>query len=188
MEWTQEKLEKLYQEVNQRAAENPEFLKKLKENPSAALEEAAGCELPKDLQLQFIDGEPDHANTYTLPNFTGDEIELTELKDVSGGFSFFIGASACAIAISIVGCPADGCLVAGCPADACVAQGCGVAGCGGDACFDAASGASAGGATACGNYLAGASASGVSACDYNAAGAGASGKSGCNTDTCGYNK
>ena len=186
MEWTQEQLENLYQEVNQKAKEDPEYLKKLREDPRAAMEEIAGCALPKDLQLNFVDGEPNHANTYVLPNFTGDEIELNELKDVSGGISFFIGASVCAVAFSILGCPADGCLVAGCPADACLTQGCGVAGCGGDACYNAAAGASAAGGAACVNYAAGASASGGSACVNNAAGASASGASTCSNDACGY--
>lgn len=186
MEWTQEKLENLYQEVNRKAKEEPEFLKELRENPRAALESVAGCKLPNDLRLNFVDGETNHANTYTLPNFTGDEIELNELKDVSGGISFFIGASVCAVAISILGCPTDGCLAAACPADVCLNQGCLAAACGGDACYNAASGASAAGAAACQNYAAGASASGASACNNNAAGTGASGKSGCNHDACGY--
>ena len=69
MEWTQEKLENLYQEVNQKAKEDPEYLKKLREDPRAAMEEVAGCALPKDLQLNFVDGETNHANTYVLPNF-----------------------------------------------------------------------------------------------------------------------
>ena len=185
MEWTQEKLEKLYQDVNRKAQEDPEYLKALKENPRAALEMVAGCELPGDLRLNFVEGETNHANTYTLPDFTGDEIELDELKDVAGGFSFFIGASVCALAISILGCPADGCLVAGCPADSCLNQACGAAGCGGAACYNAASGASASGASACANHASGANASGASACGNNAAGAGASGTSTCANDACG---
>ena len=159
MKWTQEKLEKLYQEINRLAREDPEFVKAFQADPYGVMERVAGAKLPEGFKLDFVDGETAHANAYTLPNFTGDEVDLNSLTGVSGGVSIFLIFSACA---------ADGgCGARGCGGDACGAHGgCAADGCGGDAC------GAAGGcvAAACGGAACGAAgpclaaASGASAC------------------------
>lgn len=189
MEWTQEKLENLYQEVNKKAKEDPEFLKALLKDPKAAMEQVAGCEVPDGYKLSFVDGETNHAGTYSLPNFTGDEIDLKQLNSVVGGiandhvgvencpvFQAFkpveaIGVAAivsyCAAAVGVAVCPGDVCTAAVCPVDVCGAAHCTAA---------------TGGFEGCGIDTCGADVAGGGVCGTNVDGAG-----GCLGDVCGAN-
>ena len=83
--WTQKELEEVYQKILARAKDDPAFLQEVREKGKAALEEVAGRKLPEGFQLQFVDGESNYANAYVLPDFTGDEIDLGQLKSVVGG-------------------------------------------------------------------------------------------------------
>ena len=83
--WTQQELEALYQEINKRISEDADFRLALKQNAVAAVEKLAGRKLPEGFKLDFVDGEKNHAAAFTLPNFTGDEINLKELNAVPGG-------------------------------------------------------------------------------------------------------
>ena len=134
MEWSQERLEKLYQEVNRRAMEDPEYLKELKKDPIAAIEKVAGCKLPDGLPMTVV--ATDHVPG---PDFSGNEVSLKEMENAEGGFSFLVGISACALAVSIFGCAMDICAAAGCTQNlcggaVCVAEGCVQDTCGGDYC------------------------------------------------------
>ena len=148
MSWTQKKLEELYQEINRRLAEDPEFAEKLRKDPGKTLEELAGQPLPEGFSLQLVEKDDNYGQTYVLPDFAGEEIAFSDLDDVAGGkglhyagpgchlkqhhekISVALFVSACAAAVSITACPADACGAAACPADA----GCGAKACGGKAC------------------------------------------------------
>ncbi|MER2151815.1 MAG: hypothetical protein ABS900_09390, partial [Candidatus Limivicinus sp.] len=195
MEWTQQKLEELYQATVKKATVDAEYRERLKKDARSAMAELAGCELPEGFSLKFIEKDPSYANTFVLPDFKGDELDMSDLKDVGGGVSFLLVFSACAIAVSAGPCPADACAAAGCGGDACAAKACAAKACGGAACGAEAHAAHACGGDACGaaataaNACAGAAcatdASAVSACHLDACGANACGADACPTNVCG---
>lgn len=148
MEWTQKELEELYQRVNKLGASDADFRKELMADPHAAIEKIAGRELPEGFRLKFIENDPSYNATYLVPDFTPDELNLKALQTDAGetgeensedtvhpkvGVSFVLIVSACAAAVSTVGCGGDACAAAGCVGDACAAQACAAAGCGGNA-------------------------------------------------------
>ena len=83
--WTQEELEELYKKVNKKAAEDPEFLEKLKKDVRGTMEEFSGRKLPEGLELEVIEAGSAAANAYMMPDFSGDEVDLNELKNIPGG-------------------------------------------------------------------------------------------------------
>lgn len=191
MSWTQKKLEELYQEINRRLAEDPEFAEKLRKDPGKTLEELAGQPLPEGFSLQLVEKDDNYGQTYVLPDFAGEEIAFSDLDDVAGGkglhyagpgchlkqhhekISVALFVSACAAAVSITACPADACGAAACPADA----GCGAKACGGKACgAEAACGGKACGGQACGAEAA----CGAKGCGSQ----GCAGATGCSAEAC----
>ena len=100
MEWTQQELEELYQATVKKATVDADFREKLKQNAKTAMEGLAGRELPEGFRLKFIEKDPSYANTFVLPDFKGDELDMSDMGDVAGGISFFLIVSACAVARS----------------------------------------------------------------------------------------
>ena len=172
MEWTQEQLEKLYQEVNRRVAEDPAFREKLQADPKATVEEIAGKALPDGVLLKVIERDGGYAATFVVPDFLQEEIDRSQLsmeeaEKVVAGLSFFLIVSVCLAAVSVGPCAADVCggNVCGgnvCGGNACAADACGGAACaanadGGGACAGNACNADAcGGNAGCAGYVAGA--------------------------------
>lgn len=201
MSWTQKKLEELYQEINRRLKTDPEFAEKLRKDSRKTLEELAGQPLPEGFSLKFVEKDDNYGQTYVLPDFAGEEIDISDLDDISGGKNGRYSSSgnqscqikkghnavsvlgivtACAAAVSFTACPADACGAAACPADAgCGAKACGgkacagKVGCGGDACGSEACGGAAGcAAKACGGQGCGAATGcAAEACGGDACGA-----------------
>ena len=148
--WTQEELEELYAKITEKVKKDREFRKELKARPKEVIEKLAGRELPEGFNVQLIEKRGNAEKEFGVPDFSGSEMDLSELKKVSGGageedfsgsgdcpedvpmlgISILAIISACAAAISIVSCGADVCAAAGCPVD----EGCGAHGCGADGC------------------------------------------------------
>ncbi len=162
MEWTQEELEKLYQEVNRKVAEDPAFREKLQADPKAAVEEIAGKVLPDGVSLKVIERDGGYAAMFVVPDFLQGEIDRSQLsagqaEQVAAGFSFFLLVSVCLAAVSVGPCGIDAC--------------------GGNVC----------GGNVCGGNVCGADACSGAACAANADGSGACAGNACNADTCGGN-
>ena len=197
MGWTQKELEELYKKANEKALNDPEFAKKIKENAEEALKEIAGKDLPQGFKLKMVDGDSKYAAAYLTPDFAGGELNLNDLKSVAGGegepsqgnqddgaqtfgVSAVLIVSACGVAVDVGPCGGDACGGA-----ACAAEACGGAACGGEACVgeivcaaDACGGAACVqdiicAAEACGAYVCG----GDVVCAAEA----------CGTDACGGN-
>lgn len=200
MSWTQKELEDIYKQANEKGIKDPEFRKQLEKDAKAALAELAGRELPDGFQLKMVDGDSKYASAYLTPDFTGGELDLKDLKSVSGGegeedyssqdvpdygISVALIVSVCGAAESIGGCGADVCgAQGGCVGDVCAAAACGAAaGCVGAACGAEATGVEGGcvGA-ACGAAATGAEGGCVgAACGAEATGA----EGGCYNEACG---
>ena len=154
MEWTQEQLENLYQEVNRRVADDPEFRAKMQDDPKAAVEIIAGRDLPDNVSLKVIEKDGNYAATFVVPDFVQGEItrelSVEEMKQVSAGISFLLIISVCVAAVSTGPCGADVCGGNACGGNVCGGNACGADACGGNACGGnaSASGACAGNACA----------------------------------------
>ena len=178
MKWTQEELERLYQQATEKANADENFRREILADTKAALEKLAGRELPDDFNLKAIENDSGYAATYIVPDFVQGELDIQELEpealeQASGGISFFAILSGCASAVSFGPCAADACAAAGCAANACAAAVCGGAACAGDACAANAGGGGACAAAACGadgcgaNVGCAAYATGADACGAN---------------------
>ena len=116
MKWTQDELEKLYQEVNAKAVADSAFREALMGDTKGTLEKIAGCKLPDDFNLKFIESDKGYAATYIVPDFVQGELNIQEMQDddlssVAGGISI-------ALIVSISG-------DSGCLADTCYGNECG---------------------------------------------------------------
>lgn len=191
MKWTQKELEELYQKANEKAISDPEFRKAVLADAKSALTELAGRELPEGFSLELVENDNSYASAYLAPNFTGDEIDLSELRSVAGGkandpddndnhmvaVSVALIISVCGAAVSVGPCGGDVC-----GGDACGGNICGGAVCGGNACGgDIACGGAACGGNVCGGDIAcGGDACGGNACGGNVICAG----NACGGDAC----
>ena len=110
MGWTQEKINEVYAEVQEKAMTNEEFREELLNNTNEAIEKVAGEKLPEGFQVKVVESDPAYAATFVLPDLMSDELDTEELEAVSGGVvSFALIISACAAAVSIQGCAANAC-------------------------------------------------------------------------------
>ena len=115
MKWTQKELEELYQKANEKAISDMEFRKAVLADARGALTELAGRELPEGFSLELVESDHSYASAYLTPNFTGDEIDLSELKSaanaranisenedhLSVGVSIALIISVCGAAVSV---------------------------------------------------------------------------------------
>ncbi|MBO4373509.1 MAG: NHLP leader peptide family RiPP precursor [Lachnospiraceae bacterium] len=125
-EWTQEELEKLYVQVQQRAATDKTFREELLADANAAIEKLSGEKLPEGFKVKAIEQDPDYTSTFVIPDLVSEELSQEELQSMAGGVSIAAIVSACAAAVAIPACPADACGAKGCAVD----QGCGARACG----------------------------------------------------------
>lgn len=190
--WSMEELEKLYQEVNEKARSDADFRNEVLADPKAALEKFTGRALPDDIQLQLIQQDSSFRASYVVPDFAAGELSFDELstdtlEQISSGavsadrngFSVFLAVSICPLAGAVGPCGIDACGANACAANVCAGNVCGADACGGNAC-----GGNAGVAGACGG-----NACGADACGANAGCAGyvsAADTCGANTGCMGY--
>jgi len=183
MDWTQKELEEIYRKVNRRAQKDPAFAKRVMENPKEAVEEEAGCALPEGFNLNYIERDAGFAQTYVVPDFAAGEVNLSELRSVSGGadqavdsedsggsnsgemeISGLLILTVCGAAVSVGPCGGDVCGADACGADVCGGKACGLDACAGNVCAVEADGAHACGGKACSGDACGAVGCGGDAC------------------------
>ena len=85
MEWTQEKLEALYVEVQKKAMTDEAFRKELLADSTKAIEALAGEKLPEGFKLKVIENDPAYTATMVLPDLVGRELTEEENEAVAGG-------------------------------------------------------------------------------------------------------
>ena len=88
MEWTQEKLQALYVEVQKKAMTDEAFRKELLADSTKAIEALTGEKLPEGFKLKVIENDPAYTATMILPDLLGRELTDEEADAISGGFSF----------------------------------------------------------------------------------------------------
>lgn len=83
-------------QVTMRAALDPEFRRRLLDDPRAAVREALGIELPPRLRLSFVEKDPSVDLMVVLPDPVEDVDALSDeqLDAVLGGFRLVLEAAA----------------------------------------------------------------------------------------------
>ncbi|CEH31919.1 hypothetical protein AM501_12900 [Aneurinibacillus migulanus] len=91
MEWNNEKLDQAIKQFQDKASTDAEFRKLALENPSSAVKQVIGLDLPEGFKLQVVDNAGAHL-TVVLPDLKGNEYELdeTELQNVAGGYGMLL--------------------------------------------------------------------------------------------------
>ena len=100
MSWTQQEMDKVYQEMVNKAMADEGFRKELLADPNAAISKATGKEIPADYKIRIIEQDPAYQATFILPAASGEELSEDELTKMAGG----------------------GCILFGCGIDACENQ------------------------------------------------------------------
>lgn len=93
MEWTNEKVQEVYELAMKKAMVDEEFRKSITENPHKAIEELSGMKIDEDITIRVIENDPNYQMTFILPEMLGEEISADDLDSVVGGSC---GGNACA--------------------------------------------------------------------------------------------
>ena len=94
---------------------DPDFARRLREDPKAAIEEACGKKLPESLVIEVHEND---GRTWHVPVPQGgdtDKLSDDQLKDVSGGFEIVVAliiATSIGVGAAVVGGAAAGATVA----------------------------------------------------------------------------
>jgi hypothetical protein len=81
MQWNKELIDKVYAQVTEKAAQDPEFAKKLLADPKQAIKEATGYALPDGYDIKVVEEN----GTYRAVNPAVGELSDDELGEVAGG-------------------------------------------------------------------------------------------------------
>ena len=92
MSWSQDEVQKAIAQVSLKASKNADFRKLALSNPSAAVREVVGKDIPTGFKLKLIEGDPQADMTVVIPELKVAEISDAELEKVAGGLC----AQACA--------------------------------------------------------------------------------------------
>ncbi|ERI09874.1 NHLP leader peptide family RiPP precursor [Aneurinibacillus aneurinilyticus] len=89
MDWNMEKLNEAVKQFQEKATIDAKFRKLALENPSRAVKQLTGLEIPEGFKLHVVDNAGAHL-TVVLPDLKATEHELdeAELQNVAGGTSF----------------------------------------------------------------------------------------------------
>ncbi len=93
MSWTQQEMDKVYQEMVNKAMSDEGFRKELLADPNAAISKATGKEVPADYKIRIIEQDPAYQATFILPAFSGEELSESELAEMAGGSCVFFGCA-----------------------------------------------------------------------------------------------
>ncbi len=85
MAWTQAEFDSAYKKAKVKATSDADFRKKLLANPSKAIFELTGKEIPANFKIKVIESDPAYQATFVLPDLVSDEMSDEDLKKVAGG-------------------------------------------------------------------------------------------------------
>lgn len=85
MNWTEEKINEIYEAAMRAAMTDEEFRAELLKEPVASIEKLTGVKIPEGFNLKVLEEEPDYDMTILLPPMADDNLSEEELEQVSGG-------------------------------------------------------------------------------------------------------
>ena len=104
MEFTQDKINQIFAEVQIKATTNESFRKALLADPKQTISKEIGTELPDSFNIKIIENDPNYNATFVLPDMISEELDEDDLDAVAGGacgIDGACGANACAANVSI---------------------------------------------------------------------------------------
>ena len=108
-QWSKEELDKLYVQVQQKAATDKKFREELLSDANAAIEKIAGEKLPDGFTVKAVEQDPNYSATFVIPDLISEELSQDDLSNMAGGISFALILSICGAAIGGGDCLADVC-------------------------------------------------------------------------------
>ena len=85
MSWSQDEVQNAIAQVSLKASRNAGFRKLALSNPSAAVREVVGKDIPTGFKLKLIEGDPQADMTVVLPALKVSEVSDADLEKVAGG-------------------------------------------------------------------------------------------------------
>jgi len=85
MNWNQDEIATVLNEINKRAASDADFRKLCIEKPNEAIRMVSGNVVPEGVKIKIIENSPGYDYTHVLPDFTGGELSEDEISKVAGG-------------------------------------------------------------------------------------------------------
>ena len=110
-EWTQEEMDELYLEMQQKAMTDEEFRKELLADANKALGKLAKKPLPEGMKLKIIENDPAYTATLVLADMVDEELDLEDMKKAAGGanLGFVLQVCAAAVGVNFGPCVGDVC-------------------------------------------------------------------------------
>ncbi len=90
--WTQQEVTAAVQKISEKAATDKDFRKLALDNPSEAIKNVTGKEVPDGYSIKMIENDSGVDQTFVLPDFQTEELSDDDLDKVAGGR----GANLCA--------------------------------------------------------------------------------------------
>ena len=85
MAWTQDKINRVYDEIQKRAVCDPDFKEKLLENPNVVIEHVSGESLPADYTFNIIENNQSFVASLALPPVISGTLSDEDLECIAGG-------------------------------------------------------------------------------------------------------
>ncbi len=84
MNWTEEKINQVITDIKKKASEDEDFRKLCLNNPTEAIKQVSGMEVPEGVKINIIENEPGFDHTIMLPP---KQVAITdnELNQIAGG-------------------------------------------------------------------------------------------------------
>lgn len=83
--WTQAEVQQAVQKVGEKAAEDQQFRQLALTNPKKAITQVMDKEVPDNVSLKLIEGDPTADLTLVVPPLQTDTLSDAELDQVAGG-------------------------------------------------------------------------------------------------------
>lgn len=83
--WSNEEVKEVLVKIQDKASKDPEFRKRVLDNPSGVIAEISGKEIPEGFNVKFIENSPGVNQTIVLPEMIKEELTDEELDQVAGG-------------------------------------------------------------------------------------------------------
>ncbi len=83
MSWTEKKINQTITDIKKRASEDEAFRKLCLDNPTEAVKQISGLEMPEGLKINIIENDPDIDHTIILPSKV-EAFNTEELEKITG--------------------------------------------------------------------------------------------------------
>ena len=84
-EWTKEKLEKIYVDVQKKCATDKEFRDEILKDANSAIEKLTGETIPEGFKLKAVEQDPNYTATFIIPDLISEELTEGDMQKMAAG-------------------------------------------------------------------------------------------------------